>query len=334
VSEIQRARILGAAVEVVCERGAGEATVGRVVARAGMSRRTFYELFEDREDCFLAAFDQAVGRAAASVAPAYRVEGSWPERVRAGLTALLLFLEEEPGLGALLVVEALGAGPRALRRRAEVLDRLIAVVDEGRAEGRDGRETPPLTAEGVVGAVFSVIHARMVECGAGSHPGARHERARAGSSSASRGARASRRGSPGASGSLVGLLNPLTSMIVGPYLGVQAARKELRGPLPEFRRVSRERRDPLEDLDMRLTYRTVCVLSAVGEHLGKSNRGVGEHAGVDDQGQMSKLLARLERLGLIENTGPGHARGEANAWTLTPRGREVERAIDGRGQEV
>jgi AcrR family transcriptional regulator/DNA-binding MarR family transcriptional regulator len=329
VSEIQRARILGAAVEVVTERGAGEATVARVVARAGMSRRTFYELFDDREDCFLAAFDQAVARAAASVLPAYEARGSWRERARAGLLALLCFLEEEPSAGALLVVEALGAGPRALQRRAEVLDALIAAVDEGHAEAHDGLEVPPLTAEGVVGAVFSVIHSRMIERGAGSHLGARHQRAvRAGSSSALRGARASREDVLGSSGSLVGLLNPLMSMIVAPYLGARAARKELQRPAPEPRQHrGGERRDPLKDLDMRLTYRTVCVLSAIAENPGESNRQVGEHAGVHDQGQMSKLLARLEHLGLIENTGPGHARGETNAWTLTSRGRQVERTI-------
>ena len=60
VAEIQRARILAAMVDVVAERGAANVTVARVVTRSGVSRRTFYELFEDREDCFLAAFDQAV----------------------------------------------------------------------------------------------------------------------------------------------------------------------------------------------------------------------------------------------------------------------------------
>jgi DNA-binding MarR family transcriptional regulator len=83
----------------------------------------------------------------------------------------------------------------------------------------------------------------------------------------------------------------------------------------------------LKELDMRLTYRTVRVLIAIGSHAGASNRQVGEAAGIADQGQISKLLARLDGLGLIENRGAGHSRGEANAWRLSEKGQEVERTI-------
>jgi DNA-binding MarR family transcriptional regulator len=78
---------------------------------------------------------------------------------------------------------------------------------------------------------------------------------------------------------------------------------------------------------MRLTYRTVRVLIAIASHEGASNRQVGDAAGIADQGQISKLLARLDGLGLIENTGAGHSRGEANAWQLTRKGLEVEHTI-------
>jgi hypothetical protein len=82
---------------------------------------------------------------------------------------------------------------------------------------------------------------------------------------------------------------------------------------------------------MRLTYRTVRVLVAIaaleGRGTNPSNREVSDAADVADQGQISKLLVRLERLGLITNVGVGHARGEPNAWRLTPRGRDVERTI-------
>src|ERR1700691_66947 len=107
VDEIQRARVLAALGEVVAERGVAAATVAQIVARAGVSRRTFYELFADREECFLAAFDQAVALAAQRVVPAFEHESRWRERMRAGLLALLVFLEEEPELGALCVVHAL-----------------------------------------------------------------------------------------------------------------------------------------------------------------------------------------------------------------------------------
>jgi AcrR family transcriptional regulator/DNA-binding MarR family transcriptional regulator len=299
VDGIQRSRIVSAMGEVVAERGAGAATVANVVARAGVSRRTFYELFEDREDCFLAAFDHAVGLACEAVLPAYAGEARWQDRIRAGLAALLAFLEQEPDLGALVVVHGLGAGQAALERRARIVQGLIAAVDEGRAAGAGRRGAPqpaPLTAEGIVGAVLAVIHARL----------AQRERREP----------------------LLALLGPLMSAIVLPYLGAGAAAKELERPAPAGRaRPRRAAGDPLKELDMRLTYRTVRVLIAIGSHAGASNRQVGEAAGIADQGQISKLLARLDGLGLIENRGAGHSRGEANAWQLTDKGEEVERTI-------
>src|SRR5579871_4823871 len=139
VEEIQRVRLLRAMGEAVVEGGLAGATIAHVVDRAGVSRRTFYELFEDRGACFCAAFDRAVQQASQSVVPAYESGGSrWREKVRAGLFELLSFLEAEPELGALCVVHVLGAGEPVLRRRAEVLRRLVAVVDEGRSEARPG----------------------------------------------------------------------------------------------------------------------------------------------------------------------------------------------------
>ena len=201
------ARLLAAMAEVAAEHGAANVTVAHVVARAGVSRRTFYELFEDREDCFIAAFDHALARAAAAIVPAYETEGRWRERVRSALAALLVFFDEEPEMARLLVVEALGAGSPALEARARTIDGLIAAVDEGRGEARLGKEPPPLTAEGVVGAVMSVLHARLL---------------------ANTGARAGGRGE----GPLLGLLGELTGMIVLPYLGQVAASRELARPAP------------------------------------------------------------------------------------------------------
>ena len=113
-----------------------------------------------------------------------------------------------------------------------------------------------------------------------------------------------------------------------PYLGSAAARREMERPVAE-RVVGAPvvREDPLRELGMRLTYRTVRVLMAVAEAPGASNRTVAERADIGDQGQISKLLARLQGLGLVENTGAGPARGEPNAWTLTVKGGEVQRGI-------
>jgi hypothetical protein len=81
--------------------------------------------------------------------------------------------------------------------------------------------------------------------------------------------------------------------------------------------------DPLSEVPMRLTYRTARVLQTAAQFPGASNRLIGEGAGITDQGQVSKLLARLHRLGLLTNTGEGQARGERNAWKLTLLGERV-----------
>jgi AcrR family transcriptional regulator len=339
VADIQRARMIAALVEVAGERGVGGVTVAHVVARSGVSRRTFYELFEDREDCFLAAFDRAVERGARRVVPAFQAPGVWRERVRAGLAALLEYLDDEPGMGALCIVDALGAGPVALERRTQVVGALIDVVHEGRREARGAAKPSRLTAEGVVGAVLAVLHARLssgearangaARVGGAQGVGVRSVGARVG------GARAigARVGGARAGGQpMVALLGPLMGMIVLPYLGQAAAAHETARPGPRRRRVAPPSGDPLRELDMRLTYRTVRVLLAIGELVahgsGPSNRRVAEAADVTDQGQISKLLARLEHLGLIANTGAGGpARGEPNIWRLTQKGAEIERTI-------
>jgi AcrR family transcriptional regulator len=290
--------MLTAMVEEVAERGAGNVTVAHVVERAVVSRRTFYEIFKDREDCFLAAFDDAIQRIAAVVIPAYEGEGSWRVRLRAALSALLECLEDDHGSARLLIVESLAAGTVALERRRRVLEQIITAVDEGRREIKNAQQPPPLTAEGVVGGVLSVLHARLT---------------------------GGDKGSPPAMGELAG---PLMGMIVLPYLGAAAARREADRLTPKRHVHSPPtRRDPLRELEMRLTYRTIRALMVVAAHPGSSNRKVGDGAGTTDQGQISKLLARLHNLGLIENTGAGPARGEPNAWTLTAKGREVHAAI-------
>ena len=129
--------------DVASEHGVGYATVARVVARSGVSRRTFYEQFVDREDCFLAAFDLAMERIAAVVLPAYRQSSKWRERVRAGMTALLRFLDLEPGVARLVIVEALGAGPKALERRRRGIAQIITVIDQQGREGRAGEARHP-----------------------------------------------------------------------------------------------------------------------------------------------------------------------------------------------
>lgn len=298
VTQIQRSRMLAAAVEAVEDVGYARMTVAQVISRARVSRKTFYDVFTDREDCFLAAFEQALGQARLIAQEAYESESNWRDGIRAALARLLMFMDAEPGLAKLCIVEALGAGERVLDRRGRVLDELAQVIDRGRAATNATREPPQVTAEGVVGAIFAVLHTRVLETG----------------------------GEP-----LTDLLGSLMSMIVLPYLGARAAGRELTRPPLEIPTDGRSRaltrhRDPLEGLNMRLTYRTVRVLMVIAEHPGASNREIAEGSGIVDQGQISKLLNRLARLKLVENRGEGQEKGAANAWHLTARGAQVERA--------
>jgi AcrR family transcriptional regulator len=302
VAEMQRARLLSAAVATIGEMGYAGASVAHITARARVSRRTFYDLFANREDCLLAVLGDAVERISGEIAAADLAGSSWRERVRGGLLAILSFFDREPVLARVCVVDALQGGPRVLARREEVLAGLARVLDEGRLESRArSRECTSLTAEGLVGAAFAIVHARLI--------------------------------SKKRSGPLRDLLGEMTSLIVLPYLGPSAARAEQERSVPPLPRGERDARaeaadardepDLLAEVPMRLTYRTALVLDGIAKHPGASNRLVGESAGIFDQGQVSKLLARLQRLGLTLNTGVGHTKGEPNAWTLTPLGVRV-----------
>jgi AcrR family transcriptional regulator len=304
VADMQRARLLLAAVQAVDELGYEAATVAQITGRARVSRRTFYDLFANREDCLAAVLDHAVAQIEAELAAADLAKLAWRERVRMGLWTILCFLERERALARACVVQLLHGGPAALAQREQLLARLAAVLDEGRTE-RPGSRCVELTAEGLVGAAFMIVNARI----------------------------------PRAEQRLTGLLGELMGMIVLPYQGAGAARREQERPLPKptapapgdeqrLRESVNDSGDPLEGVTMRLTYRTARVLEGIAARPGVSNRQIAEQAGIQDQGQVSKLLARLERLGLLVNTGGGaHLRGEANAWTLTGKGARVTQNI-------
>ena len=142
----------------------------------------------------------------------------------------------------------------------------------------------------VVGGVFSVIRARMID---------------------------------GAGGPLTELAPSLMSMIVLPYLGREAAAAELARTRAALR-LERERGDPDDPAFRRNTRRSTLVLRAIASQPRSSNREIAASAGLVDEGQTSRLLRRLKERGLIENVGLGHAYGEPNAWVITPAGRAAE----------
>jgi AcrR family transcriptional regulator len=293
---LQRGRLLSAAFALVGEAGCEAVNARRVSERAGVSNRTFYEFFSDREDCLLAAFNYAVDGLEREARAGWESELGWTARVRAALAALLIALDREPAVRRLVFVEALAAGPRVLASRARVLERLAGVVDEGRANGNAPSKLPPLVAEGVVGGAFGVIHARLLEL----HPRP-----------------------------LVGLLGSLMAMIVLPYRGSAAAAKELERPIPRplARRrdadgFSRRSLGAASPVDYRLTARTQMALVAVAGRPGLNNREVSEVIGLSDQGQVSRMMRRLQEQGLVENA-QAHSKRLIRAWRLTADGEGV-----------
>jgi AcrR family transcriptional regulator len=301
---MQRARLIGAAVPVVDELGWSGVTVADIASRARVSRRTFYDLFANREDCLLAMLDDTVARVEQDLTQANpENDVPWVERVRAGLWTILCFLDHDPVLARVCVVQSARGSQRVLEAREALLARLASVLEQGGAQSARAGQTPALTAEGLVGAALAIVYKRLLV---------------------------------GERAPLTGLHGELMGMIVLPYLGSAAAGRERRGVgtfssgregpagvKSPTRSADLSGGDPLAKVPMRLTYRTARVLQAAAEYPGASNRLLGEHADLHDQGQISKLLGRLERLGLLTNTGEGHAKGEANAWHLTSLGEQV-----------
>jgi AcrR family transcriptional regulator/DNA-binding MarR family transcriptional regulator len=300
VAGVQRGRLLSAMFALVGERGYEGATARSVSERAGVSNRTFYECFADREDCFLAAFNHAAGGLELELRAGWDRELGWTARVRGALAALLGALDREPAVRRLVFVEALAAGPRVLARRARVLESLAGAIDRGRINAKAPAALSPVVAEGVVGATFGVIHARLLEL----------------------------RPEP-----LIELLGPLMATIVLPYRGSTAAARELARPTRKSVRgrsappiVSAWPLELAAPVDYRLTARSRMALAAVAARPGLNNREVSEAIGLADQGQVSRIMRRLQEQGLVENT---QARGKrlARAWRLTADG---EAALDTR----
>jgi AcrR family transcriptional regulator len=149
VASNQRSRLIGAMIEEVAERGYADATVARLVALAGVSKRTFYELFGTKEAYFLATYDAIVGNAIRRIGVAYRSEGDWLARLRAGFAAYAAEVAHEPKAARLVLVEVLGAGPAALARMRHTRLIFEEMVRVSLAEAPDSVTVPPLIAKGI-----------------------------------------------------------------------------------------------------------------------------------------------------------------------------------------
>jgi len=163
VARNQRARLYGAMIESVAQRGYQATTVAHVIALAGVSRRAFYELFSNKEHCFLATYDIVVARARKRVLDAWVGERGWANRLHAACKALLDDAAENPNGPRLVLVDSLGIGPK-VRERMQLAGLTFERLVGGAFQmAPDGVPIPRLIARGIVGGVRHVAFRRMLE---------------------------------------------------------------------------------------------------------------------------------------------------------------------------
>lgn len=199
IAQHQRARIIAALAEEIADQGYRSATVADIVRRAGIARNTFYDNFSSKEDCFLAAQDYAAQESLRRVVEAAEKVESWQGRVRAGLTAFLAAVAEEPALARLCFVEALSAGPAAIERYEQSLQAFIPLFRIGRKVSPHGDELPETLEEAITGGIFWVLYQRIIA---------------------------------GETEQIEGILPELLEFVLAPYVGAEAAKRAVQEPDP------------------------------------------------------------------------------------------------------
>jgi len=160
----QRERLIAGLAEAVAEKGYGGTTIADITRHAAVSRRTFYEHFDGKDECFVAAFDTVTEQLRERVEEAFKGEDDWADGIRAGIGAMLTFLASEPNLARLAMVEALVAGPVVVERYDAAVQTFIPYLTTGR-EGRPKAVLDRLsdsTEEALVGGMVSLIARRIV----------------------------------------------------------------------------------------------------------------------------------------------------------------------------
>jgi AcrR family transcriptional regulator len=192
-----RNRLLAGVIDSVAERGYAATTVTHITSAAGVSRGAFYRHFEDKRDCYLAAYDVVIAWIEAEVARALEDCGSWAQGVGIAVTRALEIFAADPRLARLCTVEILVAGAPALARYEATIERLASPLRAGRAERSLGAELPEHLEGSLVGGAISLIP-RYLNANSGDR--------------------------------LDELIPELTEFLLAPYLGVAAARRLATAP--------------------------------------------------------------------------------------------------------
>jgi AcrR family transcriptional regulator len=158
VTHHQRERLIAGLATAVAEKGYAAVTLSDITREAKVSRRVFYENFESKEGCFLAAFDVVVDHLRELVAEAVEPIPDWPHRAIAAARAVLAFFASDPELARLCLVESRGAGPAVTARFNEAVAELASLLRLGRAEREGARSLPDSTEDSTIGSLVSLVH--------------------------------------------------------------------------------------------------------------------------------------------------------------------------------
>src|SRR6185312_16330147 len=164
VAHNQRERLIAGLAEAIAENGYSGTTIAHITRHAAVSRRTFYEHFASKDECFVAAYDTVMAELRERVGRAFEEEEDWPHAVKAGIGAMLHFLAAEPNLARLCMVEALVAGPVVVERYDSAIQSFVPYFQTGR-EGRSPEvlsRLSPTTEEALVGGMMSLISRRII----------------------------------------------------------------------------------------------------------------------------------------------------------------------------
>jgi AcrR family transcriptional regulator len=167
VAAHQRERLIAGLAAAVAKVGYDAVTLAHITKEARVSRRAFYEHFDTKEACFLAAFDVVVLHLSELIATAAEPEPDWSHQVVAGLRSALEFFDREPDLARLCMVESVNAGPAVAERFQGAVARVASLLAVGRGERSNPRPLPASTEESLVGALVSTISRSIAFTGSG-----------------------------------------------------------------------------------------------------------------------------------------------------------------------
>jgi AcrR family transcriptional regulator len=161
VARHQKARLEGAMVEAVARHGYAGTTMRELVALAGVSKSTFYQHFENKQECFLATFDEIVEELGRRVGEAYRSGGDFRERLTAGLAVFMNMAIDEPAAASLTAVESLTLGSAGVAHRERASQAFEALLQQSFDHSPSERQVSETTVRAIVAGIRGVTYRRV-----------------------------------------------------------------------------------------------------------------------------------------------------------------------------